>query len=88
MNWKKLKKGLTGMGRATTGGIGAANRTLDKAHFMKIDPKEFIGYNPSQHRQTPSQAAKPLEQKAPKELIYCPMCGWVYAPHHHKLVEV
>jgi hypothetical protein len=87
MKWKKIGKALVGGARATGRGISSVNRSLDKAHFMKIDPKEFIGYNPPQHPATVRQAERRIEQKPAKEMTFCPMCGWVHAPHRHKMVE-
>lgn len=87
MNWKKVGKALKGGAQATGRGIGSINRSLDKVHFMKIDPKEFIGYNPPHHPTTVKQAEK-LVEKPMRTKTYCPICGWVDEPHRHRMVEV
>lgn len=87
---KKTGSGFLAFGKAAMSGIGKANKALDKIGYPKIDPMSMVGAGKPQQKlqEAKKQPQAQPTRKAKRELTFCPICGWVPAPHKHKLVEI
>lgn len=90
---KRLGRGFGALGRMVWKGVQGANRGLDKIGFPKVDPRSMMSGKPQRIPIAPKvihpvQSVQPqVHPQQEKEVAYCPICGWVYLPHHHKVVE-